>query len=102
MWLVIPRRERPVMPYWPGRRLLGAIDALFWPVFWVVMLWRVDAPMGGVRPLLTTVLAWCAFSRVWRATFDNSDYTFATWRWGKVLGVLLVLSWIFRLTSWYA
>ncbi len=99
MWIVIPRRERPVMPYWPGRRWLGALDAVGWPVFWMVMLMRVETPMGGVRPFLLAVLAWCAFSRFWRATFDNSDYTFTTWRWGKVLGGLLLVGWILRVTA---
>ncbi|MGY0193855.1 hypothetical protein ACWA7J_02140 [Leptothrix sp. BB-4] len=99
MWIVIPRRERPVMPYWPGRRLLGAMDALAWPALWMVTLMRVDLPMGGVRPFLLTVLTWFAVSRCWRATFDNSDYTFTTWRWGKVLGGLLLHSWILQITS---
>jgi hypothetical protein len=99
MWLVIARRERPFMPYWPGRRLLGAIDAVIWPLLWMVMLFRVEAQMDGVRPFLLAVIAWCAFSRFWRATFDNSDYTFTTWRWGKVLGGLLLLSWFLQLTT---
>ncbi len=99
MWLVITRRERPVMPYWPGRRLLGAIDAVVWPALWVVALARVPAPMGGVRPFLIAVHAWFAFSRFWRAVFDNSDYRFTTWRWGKVLGGLLILRWFMQLTA---
>ena len=98
MWLLIPRRVRPVMTYWPGRRVLAAIDALFWPAVWLVLLMRVEVPMGVTRPVFMAVLAMSAVSRLWRATFDNSDYTFTTWRWGKVLGGLLLVSWFIQLT----
>ncbi|ACB33153.1 hypothetical protein Lcho_0881 [Leptothrix cholodnii SP-6] len=98
MWLLISRRVRSEMPYWPGRRLLAAIDALVWPAVWLVVLMRVEVPMGVTRSVFMAVLAMCAVSRLWRATFDNSDYTFTTWRWGKVLGGLLLVSWFIQLT----
>jgi hypothetical protein len=100
MWLVIAQRPRPAMPHWPGRRRLAAVDAVIWPAFWIVMLWRLrlEVPMGVTGPVLMAVLALSALSRFRRAVFDNADYRFTTWRWGKVLGGLLLVSGFIQLT----
>ena len=38
MWLLVAREPRPDAPDWPGRRLLAAIDAVAWPLMWVLLI----------------------------------------------------------------
>ena len=37
MWLVLTRAPLPDAPHWPGRRLLALVDAVAWPVGWLVL-----------------------------------------------------------------
>ena len=37
MWLLVAREPRPDAPDWPGRRLLAAVDAVAWPLLWVLL-----------------------------------------------------------------
>ena len=46
MWLLVPREPRANAPHWTGRRWLAAIDAAAWPLFWVLLLGQIDAPVG--------------------------------------------------------
>ena len=38
MWLLVAREPRPDAPDWPGRRLLAAVDAVIWPLMWVLLI----------------------------------------------------------------
>ena len=46
MWLLVAREPRPDAPDWPGRRLLAAIDAVAWPLMWVLLIRHVPGPAG--------------------------------------------------------
>ena len=36
MFLLFGRRSRPEAAYWPGRRNLGALDAIAWRAAWAI------------------------------------------------------------------
>ena len=38
MWLLVAREPRPDAPDWPGRRMLAAVDAVVWPLLWVLLI----------------------------------------------------------------
>jgi hypothetical protein len=102
MWFVVRRREaRPDAPYWPGRRLLAAIDAIAWPALGVVATVRSQVPARLVGDVVVAVLVIAAMSRLRRAICVNHRYRFTTARWGRVLLALfvfgLLLQWIFQL-----
>ena len=42
MWLLVARGPRPDAPDWPGRRMFAAVDAVVWPLLWVLLI----APSG--------------------------------------------------------
>ena len=48
MFLIVAREPAADAPYWPGRRWFAAIDALVWPVMWVVVIANIPAPVGVV------------------------------------------------------
>ena len=102
MWLVIARRPAPDAPYWHGRRWLAAVDALAWPVLWVLVFTHAPKPVGLVGPFVAAVAFLCALGRVRRAVWVNHRYRFTTWRWGKVVAALLLMGGVlkFAMLSW--
>jgi hypothetical protein len=46
MWILFTPAPRPDAPYWPGRRWLAALDAIAWPVGWVLVVAQAPTPMG--------------------------------------------------------
>jgi hypothetical protein len=79
------------MPYWAGRRWLAALDALGWPLGWVLAFHHAPAPVGIVGPVVAAVALLCAAGRLHRALWLNRRYRFTTWRWGRVVGTLLLM-----------
>jgi hypothetical protein len=55
MWLLVAREPRPDAPDWPGRRLLAAVDAVAWPLMWVLLIRQVPGPAGLVGPFVTAL-----------------------------------------------
>ena len=55
MWLLVAREPRPDAPEWPGRRLLAAVDAVAWPLMWVLLIRQVPGPAGLVGPFVTAL-----------------------------------------------
>lgn len=99
MWLLIAREPRPDAPYWPGRRLLAALDALLWPALWVCVLQDLPAPAGVLGPFFTAVTVLCAIGRLRRALWLNHRYGFTTWRWARVLAVLWLMGMIIQFSA---
>ena len=99
MWMVYVREPKPNMPHWRGRRRLAVFDALGWPLLGLLLLHRVDVPMGIVGPVLQAGLVLAALARGWRAAFENHRYRFTTWRWGKVAAVLWLLGALLKLAA---
>jgi hypothetical protein len=91
MWLLVAREPRPDAPNWPGRRLLAAVDAIAWPLLWVLMIRHAPQPVGLVGPFVTALAVLACMSRLHRALWVNHRYWFTTWRWGKLLAATLLI-----------
>jgi len=50
---------------------------------------HVPQPVGVVTPVAIALIVLIAFSRVYRAVWQNHHYHFTTWRWGRVAAALL-------------
>ena len=98
MWLVVAREPHPDAPYWPGRRLLAAVDAAVWPLLWMMLVSHPPKPLGLVGPVVTAVALLCALSRLHRALWVNHRYRFTTWRWGRFAAALLLAGAVLKLT----
>jgi hypothetical protein len=98
MWLLVAREPRPDAPDWPGRRLLAAVDAVAWPLMWVLLIQQVPGPAGLVGPFVTALAVLLGLGRLHRALWVNHRYWFTTWRWGKVLGAMLLIGAVMKLS----
>lgn len=97
MWLVVVREPRPDAPYWPGRRLLAAVDAVVWPLFCIWLIRRAPVPVGVVGPFVTAVAVLLGFGRLHRAVWANHRYWFTALRWARILGSLLLIGAVMKL-----
>lgn len=97
MLLVVLRESRPDAPLWPGRRLLAAVDAMAWPLAWVLLVKHAPAPVGIVGPFVIAVAALSGVMRLNRAIWLNHRYRFTTWRWGRIVGALLLMGEVLKL-----
>ena len=97
MWLLIAREHAPDAPYWPGRRVLAAVDAALWPLFWVLLFSHAPKPVGVVGPFVAAVALLCALGRLHRALWVNHRYRFTTWRWGRAVAALLLMGMVLKL-----
>lgn len=98
MWLLVAREPRPDAPDWPGRRLLAAVDAVIWPLMWVLLIQQVPGSAGLVGPFVTAMAVLLGLGRLHRALWVNHRYWFTTWRWGKVLGAMLLIGAVMKLS----
>jgi hypothetical protein len=97
MWLLVAREPRPDAPDWPGRRLLAAVDAVAWPLMWMLLIQQVPGPAGLVGPFVTALAVLLGLGRLHRALCVNHRYWFTTWRWGKVLGAMLLIGAVLKI-----
>ena len=97
MWVIVAREPPPDAPYWPGRRLLAAVDAALWPLLWVVMFSHAPKPVGIVGPFVAAVALLCALGRLHRALWVNHRYRFTTWRWGRIVAAMLLMGMVMKL-----
>jgi len=98
MWFLVAREPRPDAAYWPGRRWLAVADALGWPLVWACVLEQPEVSLGVVGPTALALLFLVTFRRMHRALWLNHRYVFTTWRWGKLVGGLLVLGWVMKMS----
>jgi hypothetical protein len=98
MWLLVAREPKPDVPYWPGRRLLAAIDAAGWPLLWMLAFSHAPKPVGIFGPFVTAVALLSALGRLHRALWVNHRYRFTTWRWGRIAAALLLVGVVLKLT----
>ena len=90
MWLIFTRTPHPDATYWPGRRLLAAVDAVVWPGMCVLVVAHVPSRLGVMGLVVAAWAAWSGVARLHRALLQNHRYRFTTWRWGAgVIGLLL-------------
>lgn len=91
MWVTVVRESRPDAVSWPGRRELATIDAVVWPVMWVLLIRHAPAPVGIIGPFVFAAAALSAAMRLHRAIWNNQRYWFTTWRWGRMVAALLLM-----------
>jgi hypothetical protein len=99
MWLLVAREPRANAPYWTGRRWLATIDAVAWPLFWVLLVSKIDAPVGIVGPMVFAFALLFSVERVHRAVWVNHRYWFTTWRWGRIAIALMVIGMVLKLAT---
>ena len=98
MWLLVAREPRPDAPEWPGRRLLAAVDAIAWPLMWVLLMRHAPQPLGLIGPFVTAHAVLLGLGRLHRALWVNHRYWFTTWRWGKVAAAMLLIGAVLKVT----
>jgi hypothetical protein len=96
MWMVCMRAPRPDAGQWEGRRFWAALDAVAWPVGWVVLAAHLPAHGGIVGPFLAGVAVLTGLARLHKAVWRNERYFFTTWRVAKVVVALLVIGWVMK------
>lgn len=97
MWILLWREPRPDALVWPGRRMLAAIDALAWPLLWIVVARHLPEPAGVVEPVVIALAMLSAIGRVNRALWSNERYWFTTWRWGRIVAGLMLIGVVMKL-----
>lgn len=97
MWLLVARQPLPDAPYWPGRRLFAAVDAVAWPAAWVLLVQVSPWPLGIVGVVVTAWAVWAGLGRMRHAVWFNHRYRFTTWRWGRRLVAVLVFGAVIKL-----
>jgi hypothetical protein len=99
MWILLSRSPPPDAPYWPGRRLLAALDALMWPSLWLAAIFCGPLAMGIVGIVATVGLILSAASRLQRALLQNERYRFTAWRWGIWLSLAASIGAVAKLVA---
>lgn len=99
MWLLIGRSPAPDAPYWRGRRWLGVVDAVAWPVVFTLALHATSQQLGIVGPMSVAVALLVSTRRVYRALFANHRYRFTTWRWAQVAAALLTIGLVLKILT---
>ena len=97
MWLLVARAPLPDAPYWIGRRWLACLDALGWPLFWVVVIRCAPVPAGIMGPFVTGIGVLVALHRAHCALWVNHRYRFTTWRWGRFAAMLILFGYLLKL-----
>lgn len=96
MWLLVAREPMPDAPYWPGRGLLAAVDAVAWPLLWVLAFSELPAPVGLVGPFVSAVALLAGLGRLHGALWLNHRYRFTTWRWGRIAAAFVLVGWVMK------
>jgi hypothetical protein len=97
MWMFFLPPPPPDAPYWPGRRGLAVIDALVWPIIWILAINHAAIPTGIVGPTVTALAVLSAVTRLHKALWANARYRFTTWRWRRIAAALLLMGAVLKL-----
>ena len=92
MWIMFAHAPAPDVANWPGRRWLAAMDAVAWPVIAFALLLRVPGATGLVLPAVGVACGWAGLARLHTAVWANHRYRFTTWRWLRILFVLVTIA----------
>lgn len=91
MFILLSPPPLPDAPQWSGRRWFAALDALVWPMTWLVGIAAAAFPSEVVGWVGAAGAIGSAAVRCRRAMWLNHRYRFTTLRWGRLLGALLAL-----------
>lgn len=72
MWIAIARIPPPDAAYWPGRRLLGVVDAIIWPALWFGAIQALPVRTGLMGTVIQTFLIMFALRRATSRSFGMS------------------------------
>lgn len=99
MWMIFVREPKQTARMWLGREVLGVVDAIAWPVAAIAFVtqWPDRGQMTG--QVLMTLLVLLAINRTRRAWFDNENYHFTTWRWGRVALLMMAVGALLRVVA---
>jgi hypothetical protein len=81
MWMWWMPDQRPDASAWPGRVVLAVLDALLWPLAWIVAALRSPLPLGLVGQVVMALSLLFLITRIWKAITNNPRYFFTTGRW---------------------
>lgn len=96
MFVLVRREPKPDASYWPGRRLLAAVDAVAWPFGLAMLVALTPATEGLVRPALAVATLW-ALLRLCGAVLANERYRFTTWWFARLVALLLLVGAVMKL-----
>jgi hypothetical protein len=96
VWVLLFREPLPDAAFWPGRRALAALDAVLWPLAWVLLVHQAPVPVGVLGPFVSAVAVLCGLQRVHRALWLNHRYRFTTWVWGRRALMLLLMGLVMK------
>ena len=97
MWMIVMRAPRTAHAYWPGRRLLGAVDAVAWPALICAAALQLPTLVSTiVGQLLVAFLVLTAVHRVALAVWRNERFSFATSRVAYVVALLMLIGLVMK------
>lgn len=91
MGFLVSDKTKADAGYWAGRRVLGAIDAVVWPMVLLWALWAMPGEAGLFKPVAAAAIVWMALGRLHRAVCRNRRYWFTTWAVARVASFALVV-----------
>ncbi len=97
MFVVVHRPPKPDANQLPGRSWLAVLDAVLWPALWIAAVAAVQDRTGIVGPVVIAYSVVLAAARLTRAIWRNDRYWFSTWRWGRVLAILMATGLLLKL-----
>ena len=98
MIVLFQRAPRPDAAWWPGRRLLAALDAASWPAAWIGVALAGPVQEGVVNWVVIAYALFSAATRLHTAIARNERYRFTTWRWGKPILLLMGIGVLMKLS----
>jgi len=97
MWMIVMRAPRTAHAYWPGRRLLGAVDAVAWPALICAAALQLPTLVSTiVGQLLVAFLVLTAVHRVALAVWRNERFSFTTSRVAYVVAMLMLIGLVMK------
>ncbi len=79
---------------------LAMLDALIWPIAWIVLLLRAPFATGLSGAVVVALALIVAGRRLYRAVWRNERYRFTTWRWGVPVATLLLAGLIIKMAMY--
>lgn len=99
MLLLVAREPMQDAHHWAGRRSLAVLDAVVWPLAAILLIYLSNIPVGVFGPVLMVAVFQLSVARLHRAISLNHRYRFSTWRWGRVVLLLLMVGAVLKMLT---